>query len=71
LKGKSSEIVSQAAPSFQSLDYPSLVMASHRLQVKNRSTSLPQEANKACEIHSNFGMIGYDKARNNPRSKGS
>src|SRR6516164_397934 len=34
------------------------------LQVKNTSTYPPQAKNKKGEIHHDFGMIGYDAARN-------
>jgi len=34
------------------------------LQVKNTSTYPPQAKNKKGEVHHDFGMIGYDRARN-------
>lgn len=41
----------------------SFVLNDRFLQVKNTSTYLPHEKNKAGEVHNDMGMIGYDKAR--------
>ena len=40
-----------------------LVLGGRFLQVRNKSTYPPQEKNRTGEIHQDWGMIGYDKAR--------
>lgn len=39
------------------------VLGEKFIEVRNKSTYLPQEKNPKGEVHEDFGMIGYDKLR--------